>query len=574
VRAAPRWVLPQLADSGAVAALCEALSLPPHVCRLLCARGHADADSAKRFLRPRLDQLHDPLLMRDMDAAVERLAHAIELGETIMVHGDYDVDGMASTALLIRALRGFGANVVPFIPRRLTDGYDLSAAGVDAAISAGARVLVTADCGTNALAPVASLTAAGIDVIVTDHHLPSGLVPDCLAVLNPARDGCGYPDTDLVGAGVAFKLALALARRVGAPEGYVFALLDLVALATVADVAPLRGENRVFVRYGLRLMADSTNAGLQAMVRAAGLEGKPLTAGRVGYILAPRLNAVGRLNHGLLGVDLLTTTSHSEANRLARDFEALNRERQDLDRATLAHATQLVEALDLDATYGIVLAEEGWHPGVIGIVASRLVEEFGRPTVLVALEGEQGRGSGRSIPAFDLHAGLAECAETLVRFGGHRSAAGITVARSRLAEFSERFNSVARARLSPEDLVPELRVDLEVSIGDVTTALESLLRHFEPFGMGNPAPALLARGVRLAAPPRALARDGLRLRLAAEGQGEGGRAAPDLEAVGWGIAHRASELDVSRPLDVVFRVERDEWQGEGRLQARVADFRV
>ncbi len=253
---------------------------------------------------------------------------------------------------------------------------------------------------------------------------------------------------------------------------------------------------------------------------------------------------------------------------MARELEALNRQRQEIDRATLVRAVALVEALDLDATYGIVLAEDGWHPGVIGIVASRLVEEFARPTVLVALSGEEGRGSGRSIPAFDLHAGLSECADVLVRFGGHRAAAGVTIERARVGAFAERFNAIARAQLTAEDLIPELRVDLEVSLADVTSNLEELLRHFEPFGVGNPAPSFLARGVRLAAPPRTLARDGLKLRLAADG------VTADLEAVAWGVAHRAQELDVGRPLDVVFRVERDEWQGEGRLQAKVADFRV
>ena len=278
-----------------MSALVEALHLPVAVCRLLHARGFAEPAAAMRFLRPRFDQLHDPGLMRGLDAAVERLAQAIERGDVIFVHGDYDVDGMASTAILTRSIRALGGHVVPFVPRRIEDGYDLSAAGVRAAIAAGARVVVTADCGTTAHDAVRTLSAAGIDVIISDHHLPSGPVPDCLAVLNPRQPDCGYPDKDLAAAGVVFKLALALTRRMGVSEGPVFALLDLVALATVADVAPLRGENRVFVRYGLRLLAESANPGLRALVQAAGLAGKPITAGRVGFILAPRLNAVGRI---------------------------------------------------------------------------------------------------------------------------------------------------------------------------------------------------------------------------------------------------------------------------------------
>jgi len=561
-------VLPDAPDDAAVRALAADLHLPPAVCRLLCARGFADAASAKRFLRPRFEQLHDPSLMRDLDAAVERIVRAIERHETILVHGDYDVDGMASTAILVRVLRRLGAAVVPFIPRRLEDGYDLSDAGVTAARAAGAALVITADCGTSAAATIDRLTGAGIDVIVSDHHLPGPEtpLPRCAAVLNPRQPGCEYPDKDLAAAGVAFKLALALARRLGAPDAPVFALLDLVALATIADVAPLRGENRVLVRYGLRLLAESPNPGLRALIAASGLEGKPLTAGRVAFILAPRLNAVGRLGSGLRGVELLTTEHDAVALGIARELEELNRRRQTLDRATLDEARALVARLDLDRTYGLVLAADGWHPGVIGIVASRLVEETGRPTVLIALDGACGKGSGRSIPAFDLHGGLAECAGLLQRFGGHRAAAGVTIARDLVPAFAERFNDVARARLAAEDLVGEVRVDLELSIDDVTGDLESVLRHFEPFGHGNPAPALLARGVRLAGPPRALAEHGLKLRLQT--------AAGELDAIAWGAAHRATELGDGRVVDLVFRVERDEWRGVERLQAKITDFRA
>jgi single-stranded-DNA-specific exonuclease len=565
-RAASRWILPEAPDDAAVSALAEALHLPVAVCRLLHTRGFAEPTAAMRFLRPRFDQFHDPRLMRGLETAVDRLALAIERGEVIFVHGDYDVDGMASTAILTRTIRLLGGTVVPFVPKRLEDGYDLSAAGVRAAIAAGARVVVTADCGTSAHDAVADLSAAGIDVIISDHHLPSRPVPECLAVLNPRQQECGYPDKDLAAAGVVFKLALALTRRLGASEGPVFALLDLVALATVADVAPLRGENRVFVRYGLRLLAESPNPGLRALVQAAGLAGKPITAGRAGFILAPRLNAVGRIGDAMRGVELLTTTSEADAGRIARDLEELNRQRQDLDRAALAQARAQLEGLDLDTTYGIVLGDERWHPGVIGIVASRLVEEVARPVVLVALSGAEGRGSGRSIPAFDLHGGLSACHDVLLRYGGHRAAAGVTVARDRLGEFAARFNAVARERLRPEDLVPDVRVDLELSIDDVTPELEGYLRHFEPFGVGNPSPALLVRGVRLAGPPRALSHDGLKLRL--------DRAAGPLDAVAWGAGHRLSELGDGGPVDVVFRVERDEWQGESRVQAKVTDFRV
>jgi len=544
--------------------LAAALSLPEIVCRLLLIRGYVSAEEAKLFLRPRLDRLHDPLTFLSMDKAVERLSRAVRDQELVFIHGDYDVDGICSTTLLTRAVRGLGGKAMPFIPRRIEDGYDLSDAGVDAAIAAGARVVVTCDCGTSAVAPVARLCAAGIDVIVTDHHLPGGDLPNCISVLNPKRGGCEYPDKDLAAVGVAFKLSLALARALGQSENFIWAMLDLVALATVADVAPLRGENRVFVRYGLRMLAETRNIGMRALIRAAGLDGKPLTAGRIGFILAPRLNAAGRLGHAIRGVQLLLSENEHEANAIARELEELNRKRQDLDRATLEEAREKVSRLDLDETFGIVLADESWHPGVIGIVASRLVEEFGRPAVLIALSGDQGKGSGRSISKFDLHGALWQTRDLLLRFGGHRVAAGITIERDRVDAFAARFNDVARSLLTPEDLVPEIRVDLEVSIDGMDRKLESLFRHFEPFGVGNPAPVLLARDVAIATQPRTIGLDGLKL-LLDTGTGS-------LEAIGWGLAHRAPEFQAGARVDIAFRLERDEYRGESRLQARIADI--
>ena len=557
--------MPEPLDPAVIAALAADLRLPEAVCRLLVRRGHQESESAKRFLRPRLDQLHAPGRLLSLGEAVARLARAVRGRETVFVHGDYDVDGICSTTLLTRALRGFGGVVVPFIPRRIEDGYDLTKAGVDAAIAAGARVVVTCDCGTSALGPIAELCARGVDVIVSDHHLPGGPVPSCVAVLNPKRPGDEYPDKDLAAVGVAFKLALALAQELGANENPVLHMLDLVALATIADIAPLRGENRVFARYGLKVLEETRNPGLRALIRASGLEGKPLTAGRVGFILAPRLNAVGRLGHALRGVELLLTESEADANRIARELEELNRRRQELDRRTLDEAREMVDRLDLDLTRGIVLAREGWHPGVIGIVASRIVEETARPAVLIALKDGEGKGSGRSVSAFDLHGGLAACRDLLVRFGGHRAAAGITIAEGNVAMFARRFNEVATERLTPDDLVPELRIDLEVPIDEANADLETLLRHFEPFGVGNAAPMLVSRGVRLAAAPRTVGGEHLKLSLAT--------ATGALEAIGWGMASRCAELDPALPVDVAFRLERDEWNGASRLQAKLADVR-
>lgn len=559
-----RWIIPKPPDEEAVRALAETLSLPDIVCRLLLIRGYVTAEEAKQFLRPKLDRLHDPMSFLSMDKAVARLARAVREKELVFIHGDYDVDGICSTTILTRVIRGLGGQATPFIPRRVEDGYDLSNAGVDAALAAGAKVVVTCDCGTGALAPVARLCRAGLDVIVTDHHLPSGELPDCLAVLNPKRSGCGYPDKDLAAVGVAFKLVMALARELGANENFIWAMLDLVALATVADVAPLRGENRVFVRYGLKMLAETRNIGMRALLRASGLDGRELTAGRIGFILAPRLNAAGRLGHAIRGVQLLLTEDEHEANVIARELEELNHRRQEIDRATLEQARERVLAMDLDEQYSIVLADDTWHPGVVGIVASRLVEEFGRPSVLIALSGEQGKGSGRSIPKFDLHGALGKSREHLIRYGGHRAAAGVTIAREKVADFAARFNDVARSVLTPADLVPEIRVDLEVSIEGLDGRIESLFRHFEPFGIGNPTPVLLSRNVTIARPSRIVGKDGLKVVL---DTGTG-----TLDALGWGLAPRAPELQPGAKVDIAFRLERDDYRGESYLQARIADI--
>ncbi|MFL5530329.1 MAG: single-stranded-DNA-specific exonuclease RecJ [Gemmatimonadaceae bacterium] len=561
-----RWILPKPPDEDAVRALMEALSLPDIVCRLLLIRGYVTADEAKLFLRPKLDRLHDPLMFLSMDRAVERLARAVREKEMVFIHGDYDVDGICSTTILTRAIRWLGGQAMPFIPRRIEDGYDLGDAGVNAAIAAGAKVVVTCDCGTAAVTPVAELCEAGIDVIVTDHHLPSGELPDCLSILNPKRPGCGYPDKDLAAVGVTFKLALALTRALGGNENFIWAMLDLVALATVADVAPLRGENRVFVRYGLKMLAETRNIGMRALLRASGLDGKQLTAGRIGFILAPRLNAAGRLGHALRGVELLLTEDEHQANVIARELEELNRRRQEIDHATLEQARERVLAMDLDEMFSIVLADDSWHPGVVGIVASRLVEEFGRPTVLIALTGDLGKGSGRSIPKFDLHGALGQTREHLLRYGGHRVAAGVTIARDKVPDFAARFNEIARSQLTPADLVPEIRVDLEVSIEGLDARIESLFRHFEPFGIGNPTPVLLARNVVIARPPRVVGQDGLRLVL---DTGTG-----SLDAIGWGLATRALEFQPGTKVDIAFRLERDDYRGETYLQARIADIVV
>lgn len=566
LRPAARWVPVPPPAPETVARLQQELLLPAGVCRLLAARGYSAPDAAKRFLRPRLDQVEAPGFLHDAARAVARMADAVRRQEVIFVHGDYDVDGMSSTALLTRVLRGCGArHVVPFVPNRLTDGYDLGAAGVAAARAAGASLVVTCDCGTSAHGAVDDLMRAGVDVIVTDHHLPGHGMPPAYAVCNPRHPACASSDKDLAAVGVAYKLALALCEALGVPVSLAHHQLDLVALATIADVAPLRGENRVLVRYGLKLLAETTHPGLRALIRSSGLEGKALTAGRVGFVLAPRLNAAGRIADAKLGLRLLLAEREDEANAIARELEELNRARQELDRAVLDDALRQVDQPSARDRFAHVLHREGWHAGVIGIVASRIVEQTARPAVLVAVEHGVGKGSGRSISAFDLHAALGECADLFQRYGGHRAAAGLTMDAQQLPAFVERFDEVAKRRLTADDLVPVLRVDLDVPLDDIGEDLEKLLRHFEPFGVGNPAPVFRATGARLASSPRKIGSDGLKFLVEAR--------RGDLEAVGWGMAERAGSFDVARAFDLVFKLERDEYRGVSRLQLRVADVR-
>lgn len=564
-----RWVRRGEASAEEIAALQSSLRLPESLCRLLTVRGLGDDARARRFLRPRLDQVLDPMGLEGMGAAVERLVAAIESGETILVHGDYDVDGICATALYTRVLRTLGARAEPFVPNRLTDGYDLGPAGIEAARGLGATLILTGDCGIVAHEAVARAASYGIDVVITDHHTPGATLPAAAAVINPRRADCTYPDKALAGTGVAFKLCQALyAARGGDPEELWY-YLDLVALATIADLVPLLGENRVFARYGLRLLEESRNPGLRALLASAGLSGQ-ISAGQVGHQLAPRLNAIGRMAEASIGVRLLLTEDEAEAAAIAERLEEQNRVRQAVDRRTLDEALQLL-ARDYDPAqdYGIVLAAAGWHPGVIGIVASRVVEQVHRPVVLIALDEETGRarGSGRSIRGFHLYEALDSCAGYLERFGGHRQAAGLEIRPERVASFRQAFNDYARARLGPDDLTVEVEVDLEVALGEANQELHDLLRHFGPFGIRNPAPVFAARGVRVAGTPRVVGDGHLKLELS-----QGGAR---LGAIGFRMADRIPALDLPHSaLDVAFQLQENTWNGRTELQAKLVDLRV
>jgi single-stranded-DNA-specific exonuclease len=566
---APRWVFPDPAaeDPVAVGRLQDELRLPAALCRLLVRRSHATPAAAKEFLRPHAGQIHAPETLAGIAEAVERLTRTIAKGETILVHGDYDVDGICATALYVRALREMGARAEAFVPHRLEDGYDLTAAGVAAAARCGARVILTGDCGIVAHGAVELARGQGIDVVVTDHHTPGETLPPAVAVVNPNRHDCGYAYKGLAGVGVAYKVCCALAAALGFPVERLTGYLDLVALATIADLAPLSGENRALVRWGLKVLPRTRNPGLAALLRSSGLaEKEEITAGQVGYILAPRLNAVGRMGEALRGVRLLLTDDEREADEIAAVLEEENRWRREVDAATLKQALDLLERdFDPARDRGVVLAREGWHPGVIGIVASRVVERIHRPTVLIALADGEGKGSARSVPGFHLYEAMRGCAEHLTRFGGHTMAAGCAIREERVESFRTAFQARAAAALREEQLTPELRIDVELTLPEADHGMYRMLRHAAPFGMGNPTPTLGVRGVR-AEGAREVGSGHLKLTLAAAGA--------SLPAIGFGMAERLPELRAAGgPLDVAFRLEENVWNGRTSLQARLMDLR-
>jgi single-stranded-DNA-specific exonuclease len=555
-----RWVVAPRPDPAAAAVLAHTLQLPQALAALLVQRGLATEEAARSYLRPAIDDLSDPHALAGMAEAVETITAAVRAGASILVHGDYDVDGQCATALLTRTLRAAGADVHPFVPHRLRDGYDFGPAGLETARALGASLVITCDCGVTAVETVRAAQAAGIGVVITDHHLPGEELPPALAIVDPQRPDDHSDAGILCGTGVAFKLVQALVPALRLPLNLPYHLLDLVALATVADVVPLQGENRILVKHGLRLLRSSRWPGLRALIEASGLAGKELRAGHLGFILGPRLNAAGRIGEAGDGLRLLLAEDPGEAALLAGRLEGLNLERQSLDQRILEEALAQVERLgDPEQYAGLVLSADGWHPGVVGIVASRVVERYGRPVFLIAFDGEIGKGSGRSISRFNLHAALLACGDLLERYGGHQMAAGLTIRRDNLEAFRERFGGIARETLGPDDLGPEQRVDLEVELAEVTYELERLCRHLEPCGAGNASPVFGVRGVRFGG--RSRVGNGHLKGTLDDGSSR-------LAAIGFQWADRVPWLG-DGPIDAAFRIECNEWNGQVSLQARL-----
>ncbi len=558
------------ANPGRAAAIRGELGLPPPAAELLAGLDLSEPCEIRRFLKPRLADLSDPRLLPGMDAAVGRLLGAIDGGEDMAVFGDYDVDGVTGAALLTAVLRRLGAaRVVPCLPDRQAEGYGLSPAALGRCLqSARPRLVVTVDCGSSSPEAVALAARQGVEVIVTDHHEVRGEPVAARAVVNPKLAG---PDAlkILAGVGVAFKLCHALVKearrrgRAGAEAIDLREFLDWVAVGTVADIVPLRGENRILVRHGLAGLNRSQAPGWRALIEVAGFR-QEITARNIAFGLGPRLNAAGRLGTAERSLELLLTGDPGRARAIARELDAANRERQEIEARILSEAMAEIDARhDPASHFGIVVGRTGWHPGVIGIVASRLAARYRRPVAVVALDGEgAGRGSCRSIEGYDLLGGLEQCREHLVALGGHGLAAGLEIEEGKLGAFRERFNAVAARALSGRDLRPVQPVHAWVDFAQLDGNLLAILEQFEPFGEGNPRPVLAARGVRVAQPPRVVGGKHLRLTLASD--------TTRFSAIGFGMAEREIPSGL---LDAAFHLQRDTYNGGGELQLNLQDIR-
>ena len=555
-----KWIINAVDEDSAVR-LARSLRIPLPIARLLVQRGIDDADSADRFLHPRLSNMEDPFGLPDMRAAVERIWTAIHSGQKITVHGDYDVDGVTSTALLVKVLDDLGADTSAFIPHREEDGYGLGLANIKACLAEhGTQLMVSVDCGTGSVEAAEFARESGVDLIVTDHHEPSGQVAQALAVVNPKLIDDDDPAKNLAGVGVVFKLCHALLIHARAHDLPMADLdlrkyIDLVALGTVADIVPLTGENRALVRYGLQLMENTNNVGLKALIDCAGVK-PPITCSTLAFQLAPRINAVGRIGSAHRALDLLMSEDIGGARELADLLDSENRERQGIEKEVLKSClAQIEDKFDPARDFALVAAGAGWHRGVVGIVASRVMRRYHRPAIVIGVEDGRGHGSGRSIEGFSLVRALEKCGENLAKFGGHDMAAGLEIEADKLAEFNRQFNSVAAEMLSHDDLVPTQRVDAWIEIEDVGPELYEAQNMLAPFGAGNHAPIWALSGVRFMEKPRQVGKGHLKALV--------GKGNTVCDAIGFNMWR---EDLPEGPVDIACKLDKNEFRGRVSYQ--------
>jgi len=557
-------------DDADARRLASALNLHPTVARLLCLRGLSEPDVAARFLQPTMDHLHDPGLLADMGKAVERIERAIAQKERIAIHGDYDVDGITSTVILRRALEMLGGDVVHFIPERLRDGYGLQPAAIDRLQAEGVRLVISVDCGIRGTDAALRARELGIDLIITDHHEPEEALPPALAVINPKRRDCTYPDKNLAGVGVALKVVQSLCARADKTK-WLPAFVKVAAIGTLADVVPLVGENRVIAKLGLASLSRGRHTvGLRALLEASGLTGKTIDSYQVGFILAPRVNAAGRMSTPDIATRLLLATdegSLDEARSLAQQLNDENLRRQTEEADLVAQAKKAIETDPAIGAHNVlVVGGAGWHRGVIGIAASKLVDTYHKPAIVLSVDGDVAHGSCRSIPAFDMLDALERCADLFLRFGGHKQAAGLTMDAARLPEFRARINAHANEVLEPDQLRPRLRIDGALNLRHITPDLVQGLNAMAPFGLANPRPIFHAMPVEIVDGPRPIKDRHLSMTFRQDGR--------SFRAIAWRAAERAAFLTENRAgVNLAFSLEQNEYLGETYLELAVADFK-
>ena len=570
-----RWVL-RNADSQSVQRLALEMGLSIPVARLLAARGIDNGAQAHKFLNPSLDDLHSPYLMTGLRAAVERLRAAIERGETVFIYGDYDVDGTTAIVILKTALELCGGKVDYHVPHRIREGYGMRDEVIEQAADRGIRVIISVDTGIRAFAAAETSQRRGIDLIVTDHHLPhTEGVPRALAVVNPNQAGCEYPCKSLCGAGVAFKIAQALLEENGQAR-LLPSFLKIVAIATIADAVPLVGENRVFARLGLDGLRKPVNAGLRALLANCDLDGsRPLSAGDIAFRVAPRLNAAGRMDVAERVIRLFTEKDAGKAAEMTMELSQLNGDRQQAEQRIIEEIHARIEASpELQQAYCLVLEGEGWHRGVIGICASRVVERWRRPTLVLSCEDGEAHGSGRSIPAFHLLQALESCSEVFDRFGGHAHAIGCALPAERIPELRARLDGHARRCLTPDDFVPVLEYDAEIGLDEVSHDFWLALQKLEPFGAGNPVPVFVVRNSKLVQPARTLKEKHIKLRVVSGDDVDNKRFQRAREVLGWRMAERVSQesLVAGDILDLAFTLDYNQHPDFGGVQLNLVDF--
>ncbi len=548
----------------------EELGIPRKIAYLLTLRGIESYDEAKKFFRPELTSIHDPFLMKDMEKATERLARAVREGERILVYGDYDVDGTTGTSILYTFLKDFGVDVEYYIPHRFKEGYGINEEGIQFAIEKKASLLVSVDCGITAVRETEKAKEHGIEVIICDHHNVGDTIPDAVAVLDPKREDCGYPFEGLSGAGVGFKLVQGTIEKLGLDRKVAFKFLDLVAISTASDIVPLVDENRVLMREGLKRINTEPRPGVRALLDLLQMDLGSISTSSIVFSIGPRINAAGRMGDASKAVQLLTADTMEEANASARELESINKLRRDKDSQTMEEARSMVEQqYDLEKISSMVLHDPGWHLGVIGIVASRLVDAFCRPTIMLSTVDGKIKGSARSIKGFDIYSALKQCEDLLEQFGGHEFAAGLTIKEENLQAFRKRIDEIAAGNLSEQDFEPELQIGCELDLSEIDMRFWKLLSQFEPFGPGNKRPNFVSRDVNIVGVPTVVGQGHLKMKVTQNGSGV-------FDVIGFNMHEYLPTIRKAKDksIDIAYSLEENHWNGSRSLQIRLRDIHL